>query len=1240
MDALLFILILIYVLSPIPLLVLFLVRNHAASSAKKELAEKNSEISQLNKKIKEHEGTEEQYRQYVCQLQNQLRAKDPDAKIGVLYSDSEEKEESRTTPSAIPAPAAPVQPEPAYVPAQAPVKPSYVSAPLPQPAAPATPTPAPRPTPTRAVLPTQSALPAQTPEAANPVKDKSHTPLILTTGVLLLLLASVGFISATWSMLTIGVRAICLLSFSAIFLGAGIFARLKLKLTNTSIAFYSIGSVALPITIIGSSAFGLLGTSFGFKMFEQITNTMLLSFLSLLILLCFGSAFFRSRVFATGSLACASLSILTLVCMFDYPFNLDVFTLSLFGSVMVFLAPIVKKIPETSRFFCYSKVFEIYSIVNIYVMGISALIFSSSSVWCGLFLIMFSAVFLLAGVLRKKTGLLALPSIFLFLIGLVQIIDSDDLLFIIIRLLIASACFLALSYINTLPKPLRYTFFGLGLATLSGSIIPILLLMGLSDTYSFVPLALLVASAFIFLSVQKKHPIFFSGSLIPIFTLLWGLSFRLFVQSSTPTYVSLLWGTIISGAMYFLFCYIPHQKFFTLTGFIITFATFIYMAFGLADCGIHHSNLNYYSNASTFDLFLRSFITFFFILLCLVNANRKDNMNNRDRTLTTTPRTITAMRCIYASVWPFMYMTNISMYNIFNWHAGLFRIINLLILIGICFLNMLFFLFRSGTAGIFATPKDYTDPAKGTRLQTPSRITAFFVSMGIGLFTIGTFCSLNLTTKSTSRVWYVVQHLLPFLIPVMLFLAAFRLERLSRLPSWKNSSSKIFLFWLRLAGLFSCALILPYALEILFDKEGSSYVKIPDFFLSAPFYYALFALIGMVYFVVLYIRHAGNLPVQTTESSGQNTPSPIVRIFGRSLSATQLAFFVWTLAFSGILYMFRFILPSLQGNVLFAIMLGLILISITVLFEKNYRIVSLVSAGLLTIHYLYTINYFLDEAFEPAWAKVLLLQIPVVIFLIATLLRNSSDEEKPVTSSIFFWSALLSQVPVFASVPLLTIRANHVYSAAAYSVADIAHTSNTFDSIARWLPFSVARSHLIFFALPGFLLIELSCILQKKSEKLCHRALALLLFTISCIVWMPILKLPSLSMIFEQAYLIPSTVFMLALPWIFPAMDKSNSSLLRLIYSWIAMGSLALIALCSDDLFCLIFFGVVSVAIMLYGYFTHKKQYLILGTVCTLGMLAYIANRVWGSMAWWIYLFVTGGTLVTIAVRNEMKKRS
>ena len=105
--------------------------------------------------------------------------------------------------------------------------------------------------------------------------------------------------------------------------------------------------------------------------------------------------------------------------------------------------------------------------------------------------------------------------------------------------------------------------------------------------------------------------------------------------------------------------------------------------------------------------------------------------------------------------------------------------------------------------------------------------------------------------------------------------------------------------------------------------------------------------------------------------------------------------------------------------------------------------------------------------------------------------------------------------------------------------------------------------------------------------------------------------------------------------------DNGPSSVptVRFVLACIQMWLLSAITIAVNDSFSLILFGIISFLILILGYARRNKKYLILGVVCVLGMVAYIANRLWGSMAWWFYLFITGTILVSIAVRNEIKKR-
>ena len=1253
MNEFLIFILLIYVLSPIPLLVLFLVRNHAAKTARRALAEKNQECRKLRQ-------NEEEYRAYICQLQNQLKAADPDAQIGTLQKQPAQAPQP-TTPQPVSAPEAPA-PAPSVAPAPLPPMPltttTSIPAPLPAPANRVQPLPAasylrpelsaPLPVPA-APTPVQAKTVPTTPApASTPVTERNHTPWILTTGVLLLLLASVGFISATWSMLTIGIRAICLLSFSAIFLGAGIFARTKLKLQNTSIAFYSIGSAALPITIIGSGAFGLLGKHFTLE-FPMLYNTMLVAISSLMVLLFFGAAFFRSRVFAAGALSCASLSIYTLARMLGSTYQMNVLIVSLFASAAILLVPLVKKIPESSPFHCFSKVFEIYAIVNIYFMSVAALFMSKYCIWSGIILVLFAAAFLAAGALRRKTGLMSLPSVFLFLVGTMQIVKPDSEILLIVWFLLVGLCYLALSYVGALRKVLRHVFFGIGLTAMLVASFAIFDYTPTSLNYAFIPMTLIAAGTMIFLSVQKKRPILFAGSLLPIFTFFWGLCLHCFVPANTSTssLSVIVSAMIISGLMYILFSFIPHHRFFTTTGNIFLFLLFTIYSMYLSD-----------ELPRSYDVPVHFIVTFALVIFCLVSAYRKDRLNYRKSDTEGTPRSITVMRCFYAALWPLIFTFSCVKYILMLPESGYAVILPIMILL--CFAYIVIFVRRSGTAGILAIPHDHDNPDSGTRLQTPSRNIAFFACLVMGFITIHFYAFMNAPDISGAFavITFVLTHLFPLLIPATFILLASRMHKLSKLPLRDNLAEPVRIFWFRLLGLFTASICLPYTLKLFdaYDKKSDLYVAgyelfpgVSRFLFSATFVYSVVALFASIYFLILYLRKDRSTALAGTSTTADNdranAASPISRLFGKNLSTWQMAWFVWMLAFTAILFIMRFADQELHGNLLFAILFGATLLCLTVLFEKHIYVVSFASAALLTIHYLGLLDHFFGGEIFSAWLIVLLMQLPTLAFCLAALFRSRtnddvSDGKTSITRTSLFWNALISQSIVFLAVPFLTENASRHFASFAYSVNSFVSNAHVIDDIAKMLPHSIARSRLSAFTIPGFLLVELAYLLRSKTKTSGKRSIAFILVTLSCLVWMPVLRLPSLAALIEQAYLLPCTVFIVLLPWILSEQKHSSLKTLNLVYSCIAMGILALIALISDDLFSLIFFGIVSVLVLLLGYFLKKKPYIILGTVCTLGMLAYIANRVWGSMAWWIYLFVTGGVLVTIAVRNEIKKRS
>ena len=1243
MDFFLLFLIFIYVVSPIPLLVLFIIAQKKANRRKRELEAQQTESRK----------SEELYRQYVNQLQRQVKSLDPQADIGFIpeknLSASAQMQPSSDTPlpssgphpTPVPTPAAPIAQPVAPIgptmaaPAQQFSAPtahpqfaqSLVNAPVPK--IPAQPTAA-----QSATLPPQvqmnaapimAAQPQVAQTQAAPKADNSHTNLILITGVILLLLASVGFISATWSNLGIGVRALCLFSFSAIFLGAGILARAKFHLNSTSIAFYSIGSVALPITIFGGSAFALFGSHFGMHV-PQIYNTSLLAFSALLILMVFGSIFFRSRVFAMGALTCLSLDIFTLTLMYEYPYSLDVLLIAVFASTMTLLTPLFRKIPEESVFHPFAKIFEIYAIINLYVMTLVALTISRYDLWSGLFLVGLAAVFLLATILRRKTGLLALPSIILILVGAAQILQpGGDMGKIIIWMITVGVTFIALYIALKERKILSTVMFVFGLVFLIGSTFPTFFYSLMAQGWAFIPMTLVPASVLIFLSVKKKAAILSAATILPVFTLFWELLSRIFClilgysrviffdfrffgfpgdTGNLPDEYIILAGLIVAGVMYFLFSYIPHHRFFTSTGNIILFHFFVYFGFAYV--------------AEMKRLLLPALLfSCGFAILSLINACRKDRLNVRDRSIEKMPRSITANRCFYGAVWPVFLPWFFELYS--GQNSRITDFVALLTMILFCFGYLSYRVTQKGAyAWAFETATTTAQPQR--KSFTPG--TTLSVYLGSVAVVILLFHMMDLDTKyflENYPVCYVIKHLIVLMVPVFLFFVAFSEIR----KNAENARHSAGVFLWTLSGLVSFAVLLPYVRSAFRGALADS------FYTSVQFILPLLA-----------VAILGILAVKLRKTD-----------FAEATSV-QKALFYFALGISVLTVIFRFSGLPKDAMPVLPMLMGLQMIAFMVMFWKNTRTaisvlgVSL-PATLICWNILATGRYYFRKIDGiPTVLQVLVYMLPVVVYCGILL----AQKKTPVSRQHTFWAALASQISVFIMIPGLTRSASVQIERMARVYDRVTEGADFMDNLFRSSPASFARSHFAVFGLLGFLLIELCYLILNKISEKRRRAVALMLVTLSTAFWMPMFGNPSVAHLIEQFYLVPGTVFVALLTWIFPRskqeMPSGNVSkpykgieIARLIYSCVAMSILAIIALLCDDLFSLIFFGVVSFAILVIGYFLKKKPYIILGAVCILGMLAYIANRVWGSMAWWIYLFVTGATLITIAVRNEIRKR-
>lgn len=1213
MEFIFVLLLLAYELSPIPLLIIAISQR---SKSKRLESEKYYENQR-------HRATEEQYRQYVCQLQNRVRQLDPNAELGRLYPQpppSAQNSQVQSTPTvARPAPQFSSFSQPQAVPMGAPqssVPPRPQSVPQ---TAPQTMSPAPainQPVPYNNSVPVPSA-PSYMPNPAyaQPVpsypvaqdtdKDAKSTLLILVIGVTLLLLASIGFVSATWSTLSSGVRVIALLSFSMIFLITGIFAKLKLNLPNTSISFFSIGGFALPITIFGASGLGLLGSSFLLEL-PSVYNTCLLGFSCLTLLMVFGTVLFRSRFFAASSLTSLSALILTIGLKIGSFYSLNVLVLVLFASAVVLLAPLAEKIPDASWFVPYKQTIPVYAIINLYCMTVISLCMSKVSIFSGIFILLLAAIFLIASILRRESGMLSMPSMLLILIGVGQIINLDSMLTVAIWAVAVGLTFLALSFLPNMKEDLRRAFLigGIGFEIFSTAFSTKYMFQ--AENWAFVILTIIPICVLMYYTIWQKHLHLVLGAILPMYTLLFGIALRVafltdlggvytaynfrddFLSGFAKQHVALI-SLIVAAVMYFAYTFLPLKKIYTEIGSLYLFGI------------MSHSMGSYIYRLPKFNLPVVSILIGCFVALCLVQANRTDRLHVKEDPSSEDASSISMIfakisLCIYAAIWPIFFVMFQSEHIYVNLGA-------------ILVFSLFCFFYALCQDGRSLVQPSFT----ATISQTISRWIAFATMIILTIVSLDTGLEINRSQPGS----FAIVHLLPLLIPLFC-VGSLILDRLRSRKSMDSSSSLQLLY--TLLALFSFSASLPWALKMIDVPETSA------FFVRAPF--GLTVMILIISLVFLAMRLVAKEPFDVFQTT---TSTPI-----------RFGLIIWSFFITAFLYfetiiaqVSRFQHPSIY------IMLFVILGIYIYLLQNCHLACNTTLATLASILLCSTLYNWFEL---PVCVLALLIQVPVVVYCVPLLTdRTSNLIQKP-----WFFSAFASQCVAFLALPFLTADASDELEEIAYSVGEHAHSSGVFDDIFDSMPLSFTTSRFLFLALIGFVILEIVVMIRNKNTPTSRRSEGLLFVTLSILVWMKFYRLPSLSNLVEAAYLIPFTVFLLCMPWIFdkiknsqPASpSKSDIKSVQFVFYCIEMGVLGLISLNVNDSFSLILFGIISFAILLLGYVRSMKNYLWLGAISLLALLSYIIKRILGSQSWWFFLFITGTVLIAIAVRNEIRKRN
>lgn len=271
------------------------------------------------------------------------------------------------------------------------------------------------PTVTKAPEPEPS-VPAQTVAEYSLKSEKrrvSSINVLLVIGSLLIILAGFIFATTTWAALGSVVKAVIILSFSALLFAVSSVAERKLDLPRTGKVFYTLGCAFLPITVFAIAYFKIFGEWFSFD--GNGSGTVFAVAAALTAAVCFkGSYDYRSKSFACVSLASISVMVAGLSFqIFDRPDFMDL-TYAVYSLIVIFVSRFIQKEAVRSDAFAYIiEILPSFELGNTVMLSIASLIVPAAwlghsfivTISCGLF----AAAYLFSGFSKKNGFAGAIP---------------------------------------------------------------------------------------------------------------------------------------------------------------------------------------------------------------------------------------------------------------------------------------------------------------------------------------------------------------------------------------------------------------------------------------------------------------------------------------------------------------------------------------------------------------------------------------------------------------------------------------------------------------------------------------------------------------------------------------------------------------------------------------------------------------------------------------------------------------
>lgn len=289
-------------------------------------------------------------------------------------------------------------------------------------------------------------------------KNVSTISVILILGSLFVIVSCLILATANWRIMTNSLRAVSILSLSAICFVISSFSERKLHLEKTGLAFYVLGSVCLPITLLTIGFLKLFGNWFSFAGDGRYILSAVMCAVSYLVFLK-GQCNYKSKGFLLASIVALSGIISSTILAFIG--NADIFFIisAVYSLLLTIFIPKIK-LKENAKNVTLQIVKQLngFQVFNTCFLSVIMLFVLPNSIISFVACTVFAAIFLTKPFTNKISTASVLPFSALLLAGLVHLIVPKSIDAITIVGVVLLVIISVLSMMNLLSEKVKKGF--------------------------------------------------------------------------------------------------------------------------------------------------------------------------------------------------------------------------------------------------------------------------------------------------------------------------------------------------------------------------------------------------------------------------------------------------------------------------------------------------------------------------------------------------------------------------------------------------------------------------------------------------------------------------------------------------------------------------------------------------------------------------------------------------------------